>query len=150
MSHSTLPEDVKWEDFGWGEESDLAGTWRTSTKLIEEIIKEAKALGFEFYTTAELAGIATFIDKNLERCIRQHLHNPNVKWITISELSSIKELDLSGQNISNLDGLQYLTNLEKVNLYDNSIVDYRLLDRLSKLKEIRINNDHIESKTGTY
>ncbi|SFD17562.1 polysaccharide deacetylase family protein [Bacillus sp. UNCCL81] len=150
MSHSTLPEDIKWEDFGWGEESDLAGTWRTSTKLIEEIIKEAKALGFEFYTTAELAGIATFIDKNLERCIRQHLHNPNVKWITISELSSIKEIDLSGQNISNLDGLQYLTNLEKVNLYDNSIVDYRLLDRLSKLKEIKINNDHIESKTGTY
>ncbi|PGM59102.1 polysaccharide deacetylase family protein [Bacillus sp. AFS053548] len=150
MSHSILPEDVKWVDFGWGEESELAGTWRTSPKMIEEIIKEAKSLGLEFYTTAEIAGIATFIDRNLERCIRQQLHNPNVKWITISELSSIKELDLSGQNISNLDGVQYLSNLEKINLYGNNISDYRLLERLSKLKEIKINNDQIEAKTGTF
>lgn len=148
MSHSTLPEDVKWDDFGWGEESNIAGTWRTSTKMIEEIIKEAKALDLEFYTTAEIAGVATFIDQNLERCIRKSLQNPNVKWITISELSWIKELDLSGQNISNLDGLQYLSNLERINLNDNNITDYRLLDRLSKLKEIKINNDQIESKTG--
>ncbi|PEL07022.1 polysaccharide deacetylase family protein [Bacillus sp. AFS017336] len=149
MSHSILPEDVNWEDFGWGEESNLAGSWRTSTKMIKEIINEAKDLGLEFYTTAEIAGIATFIDQNLEHCIRQHLPNPNVKWITISELSLIKELDLSGQNISNLDGLQYLTNLEKINLIDNNITDYRLLNRLSKLKETYINNEQIESKTGS-
>ncbi|MFF3022044.1 polysaccharide deacetylase family protein [Gottfriedia sp. NPDC057948] len=148
MSHSILPEDVKWKDFGWGEESELAGTWRTSPKMIEEIIKEAKALGLEFYTTAEIAGVATFIDHNLENSIRQHLHDPKVKWISISELSSIKELDLSGQNISNLDGIQYLTNLERINLCDNKITDFRLLDRLGKLKEININNDQIESKTG--
>ncbi|PFH85604.1 polysaccharide deacetylase family protein [Bacillus sp. AFS088145] len=149
MSHSILPEEVRWEDFGWGEESNFAGTWRTSPNMIEVIIKEARKLGFEFYTTAEIAGVATFIDPNLERCIRNQLINPNVKWITISELNSIKEIDLSGQNITNLDGIQYLSNLEKINLSNNQITDYRLLNRLSKLKEIYGDNDQISSKTGT-
>lgn len=149
MCHSILPEEENWEDFGWGSESIPAGEWRTSPKMIEGIIQEARKLGMEFYTTAELAGVATFIDKNLENCIRKQLLNPNEKWISISELKSIKELDLSGQNISNLDGIQYLSNLERINLIDNQITDFRLLEKLENLKEIEIGNEKVSSRTGS-
>ena len=60
--HSILPDEVKWDEFGWGgEEAKIAGNWRTSPKTIRTIIKEARSNGFEFYTTSEIAGVASFI-----------------------------------------------------------------------------------------
>ncbi|MEH7130440.1 polysaccharide deacetylase family protein [Neobacillus drentensis] len=147
MCHSLIPEEINWKDFGWGEESFAAGEWRISPKVIKEIIHEAKKLDLEFYTTAEIAGVATFIDENLERCVRQYLTNPNEHWISISELSLIRELDLSGKNITNLDGLQYFINLEKLNLKDNNITDFRILEKLNKLNDLdKTNNPLFNNK----
>jgi len=147
MCHSILPENIKWESFGWGEKSLEDGQWRVSPKMIQFIINEAKKLDMEFYTTSEIAGVATFIDRNLERCIRKQISNPDTQWISISELSSIKELDLSCSNISSLDGIQYFTNLERLCLKDNNITDFRLLEKLSMLKELDIRNNPNNSKT---
>jgi hypothetical protein len=140
MCHSLLPEEINWKDFGWGEESQAAGIWRISPKTIQEIINEARKLDLEFYTTAEIAGVATFIDKNLEKCIRQNISNPNDNWISIKELSMIKELDLSDKNITNLNGMQYFINLEKLNLMNNDISDYRILKKLNKLRDLKIDS----------
>ncbi|MGO4496767.1 polysaccharide deacetylase family protein [Paenibacillus sp. 2RAB27] len=134
--HSILPEEAVWEDSGWGWEK--AGEWRISPKTLQTFINEAKKNDMEFYTTSEIAGVATFIDRNLEKCIREHISNPIEPWVKISDLSSIKELDLSNKNISNLDGLQYLVNLEKINLSNNNIADLRLLKKLPKLKDINL------------
>ncbi|WML25160.1 polysaccharide deacetylase family protein [Neobacillus sp. OS1-33] len=142
MCHSLIPEEINWKYFGWGEDSNAAGEWRISPKVIKEIIGEAKKLDLEFYTTAEIAGVATFIDKNLENCARKHILNSDGPWISISELSMIKELDLSGKNISNLDGIQYFVNLEKLNLKDNNISDFRILEKLKKLKDFELSNNH--------
>jgi Leucine-rich repeat (LRR) protein len=136
MCHSLIPEEINWKDFGWGEDSLAAGEWRISPKVIQEIIDEAKKLDLGFYTTAEIAGIATFIDRNLESCVREQISNTDDPWISISELSMIKELDLSRKNISNLDGLQYFINLEKLNLKDNHISDFRILEKLNKLNDL--------------
>ncbi|NHM29279.1 polysaccharide deacetylase family protein [Neobacillus terrae] len=136
MCHSLIPEEINWKDFGWGEDSLAAGEWRISPKVIQEIIDEAKKLDLEFYTTAEIAGIATFIDKNLEICVREYISNPDDPWISISELSMIRELDLSRKNIYNLDGMQYFINLEKLNLKDNHISDFRILEKLNNLKDL--------------
>jgi peptidoglycan/xylan/chitin deacetylase (PgdA/CDA1 family) len=133
--HSILPEDINWNDFGWGEESIKSGTWRTTPKTIQLIIEEAKRNGMEFYTTSELAGVATFIDDNFEKAVRNLITKP-AKWISISELLKIKELDLCGRNITNLDGIQYFQNLEVINISNNNITDTRLLDKLPKLKRI--------------
>jgi peptidoglycan/xylan/chitin deacetylase (PgdA/CDA1 family) len=146
MCHSIIPDEVKWEEFGWGEESMEAGEWRTSPNTIQAIIDEAKKAGMEFYTTAEIAGVATFIDRNLEKCVREYISNPKVQWISIFELSMINELDLSGKYISNLDGLQYFTNLEKLYIGDNNISDFRLIERLPKLKDVRISNSKITAE----
>jgi peptidoglycan/xylan/chitin deacetylase (PgdA/CDA1 family) len=142
MCHSLIPEEINWKDFGWGDNSSAAGEWRISPKVIQEIIDEAKKLDLEFYTTAEIAGVATFIDKNLESCVREHISNHDDLWIPISKLSMIKELDLSGKNITNLDGIQYLINLEKLNLNNNNISDSRILKKLNKLKDVEHTSIH--------
>ena len=141
MCHSILPEDVAWEEFGW--ENDYSGVdwWRISPNRLLEIINLGRKHDMEFYTTAELAGAATFIDPNLERAVRKHLEDPSVKWISINELSTLKEIDLSHMKISNLDGIQYLLNLEKLNLGNNKISDFRLLEKLPKLKEVKLNRN---------
>ncbi len=138
--HSILPDDVNWEEFGW-KMSPEAAKWRTSTKLIKAIIDEARKNELEFYTTSEIAGVATFIDQNFERSIRGIMSEPSAKWISISDLISIKELDLSNKMISNLDGIQYFVNLEKLNLSHNNLTDFRLLEKLPKLKEVDITSN---------
>jgi len=148
MCHSILPENINWEEFGWGDESNAAGEWKISPNVIQEIIIEAKKIGMEFYTTSEIAGVATFIDPNLEKCVRKKISNPLDRWISISELGKIKELDLSSQNISNLDGIQYFTNLERVDLSNNNITDFRLIEKLNNLKVININNNPRSSTTS--
>lgn len=145
--HSLLPEDVNWGDFGWGEESKKSGTWRIAPEVIKTIIDKARKIGLEFYTTSEIADVATFIDPNLEKCIRKLISNPSAQWIAISELSLIKELDLSSKEISNLSGIQYLINLESLNLSKNNITDFRILEKLSKLKDINIKDNPARENT---
>ncbi|MDR7000617.1 leucine-rich repeat domain-containing protein [Neobacillus niacini] len=139
--HSILPKEFDWDVYGWGKEAKKSGTWRITPQMIQTIINEAREIGLEFYTTSEIAGIATFIDHNFEKCIRELISNPSLKWIPLSELSPIVELDLSNQGISNLDGIQYCVNLEKLHLGGNNITDFRLLKKLPKLKKINFGND---------
>ncbi|MEH7130441.1 polysaccharide deacetylase family protein [Neobacillus drentensis] len=138
MCHSLIPDEINWNDFQWGEDSRESGEWRISPEIIQEIINEARRLDLEFYTTAEIAGVATFIDNNFERCVREVISNTDDPWIAISDLSMKKELNLSGKNISNLDGIQYFINLEKLNLKDNDISDFRILNKLTKLKHLEL------------
>jgi peptidoglycan/xylan/chitin deacetylase (PgdA/CDA1 family) len=144
MCHSILPEEINWDDFGWGQGAKEAGEYRISPKMIQAIIREARKNDLAFYTTAEIAGVATFIDPNLERCIREQLQIPAEKWISISELKSVRELDLSNQAICHLGGIEYFLNLEKLNLKDNLVTDPRLLTQLPKLKSLDIENNPIQ------
>lgn len=135
--HSILPDSVQWDDFNWGTKAESAGNWRISPKTLQLIINEARKMDMPFYTTSEAAGVATFIDRNFENCVRKQLKNPLTKWITINKLHSIKTLNISNQNIMNLDGIQYFQNLESLDLSHNQISDFRLLDSLPKLNDIR-------------
>ncbi|GGH81631.1 peptidoglycan/xylan/chitin deacetylase (PgdA/CDA1 family) [Pullulanibacillus pueri] len=134
--HSVLEDNINWHDFDFGEEGEDAGQYRISPETLSYIIKEAKKKNLEFYTTSEIAGIATFIDENFENHVRDILSIPSDQWIKISDLISIKELDLSNKEINNLDGLQYFLNLEKLDISNNDINDLRLVERLPKLKNI--------------
>ncbi|MEH7225925.1 polysaccharide deacetylase family protein [Bacillus sp. JJ1566] len=130
--HSILPDEVNWEIYGWPM-TEHERKWRTSPRVIQYIINEAKKLGLEFYTTAELSGVATFIDRNFEKYVRNLLSKEPDEWILLSDLTSIKELDLSNQQINNLDGIQYFTSLEKLNITNSCITDSRLLEKLPNL-----------------
>ncbi|WP_462411184.1 polysaccharide deacetylase family protein [Neobacillus sp. Marseille-QA0830] len=135
MCHSILPDECIWDDFGWGKESEIAGKYRVSPRILKEIIHEVKSNDMEFYTLAEVAGVATFIDRKLEMGIRDILSCQD-DWVMIKDLVYLKELDLSNQGIHNLDGIQYCLELESIDLRGNDIEDYRLLKKLPKLKRI--------------
>ncbi len=135
MCHSILPDDISWNDFGWGKESKASGEYRISPSIIQDIIIEAKKNDMEFYTLAEVSGVATFIDSKFEDYIRENICTPN-GWILIKSLTQVKEMDLSNRGICNLDGIQYFLGLEKIDLRGNNIKDFRLLDKLPNLKKI--------------
>lgn len=146
--HSILPEKIKGKSYENEEKASKWGTWRVTPELIQVIINETRKNGMEFYTTAELAGVATFIDKKLEASIREKIVNPFTRWISIKELQDIKELNLSNKGISNLDGIQYLLNLEKLDLRNNNLSDISLLDKLPNLKEADISNNPVDKKSN--
>lgn len=154
MCHSILPDDVNWEEFGWGEESRVPGEYRTSPRRLQAIISEARKLELKFYTTAEIAGVATFIDRHFECYVREKVLNTTDKWIMINDLHAIKTLDLSDVNVTNLDGIQYFINLEKLNLGNHNIKDLRLLERLPRLKVVgmpsRLNKEPISENYREY
>jgi Leucine-rich repeat (LRR) protein len=77
--------------------------------------------------------------------VREQITNPKAKWIPISELIEITELDLSNRNIANLDGIQYFLNLESLNLANNQIKNFRLLEKLPKLSNLNIENNSIQT-----
>lgn len=145
MCHSILPEEISWEDFGWGDDNAGVSWWRTSPNTLKEIINEARMYGMEFYRTSEIAGVATFIDPSFEKTVREILKT-NEQWVTISDLTIIKELDLSDKNVTNLDGIQYFLNLEKITLDKLNVTNYRLLEKLPKLKDIYVKNEYLKNK----
>ncbi|WEG11502.1 polysaccharide deacetylase family protein [Pullulanibacillus sp. KACC 23026] len=134
--HSVLPKHIDWDSFDYGEEALDAGKYRITPETLEFVIKEAKKNDLEFYTTAEIVGVATFIDRNFEKHIRKLLTISNDRWILIKDLLKIKELDLSNQDITNLDGIQYFLNLETLVINLNYIKDLRLLNKLQNLKHV--------------
>lgn len=146
MCHSILPENVEWNSFNWGKDSEKDSKYRITPDDLNTIIKEAKKIGLEFYTLSEIAGVATFIDKNFENRVRKLLNMPKAshKWIYIKDLVSIKELDLSSAQLSNLAGIEYFINLEKLNLKNNKIRNIQLIEKLEKLKFVDIRNNLIE------
>ncbi|MGE8204574.1 polysaccharide deacetylase family protein [Heyndrickxia sp. NPDC080065] len=141
--HSILPENVNRDHIGKGKKAEKWGNWRVSPELIQRIIDIGRKYDMEFYTTSEIAGIATFIDYNFERAVREKISNPD-RWIDIADLTKVKELDLSNKGISNLDGLEYFLNVEKLNLSNNSISDFRLLKKLPKLKHVNTENNSLD------
>lgn len=144
--HSILPEVSIGMNKAEDGKADKWGKWRISPAAIQAIIEEARQLDLEFYTTSEIAGIAAFIDHELEKSIRENLEKPFAKRMKISELSKIRELDLSNKGISNLDGLEYFINIEKLDLSHNHISDFRLLKKLPKLNQVNIEHNYPELK----
>jgi len=143
--HSILPENFNSDSDQIEEQYKRWGNWKISPNTIQEIICEAKKIDLEFYTTSEIAGIATFSDPNLEHAARENLTLHDEQWISIRDLMNIKELDLSNKRISNLDGIQYFLGLEKLDLSDNQISDFKLLKKLPRLKQLNIANNALLS-----
>ncbi len=65
----------------------------------------------------------------------------------LDKLTNLKWLDLSENfNIENVKGLESLKSLKYVNLYSNKVADISLLNNLKKLKEVNIAHNQISIK----
>jgi len=80
---------------------------------------------------------ANIPDANLEATIRDALDQPE-GMLTAADLAILTSLDASEQNISNLTGLEYCTNLTTLYLSTNQISDISALQNLTSLTVLRL------------
>lgn len=80
---------------------------------------------------------------NLENTLRDVLKKPTGA-ITIADMESLpKSLDLGEKNISNIEGLQYATNVTYLRLANNNITDLSPLSNLTELRTLYAFNNKI-------
>jgi Leucine-rich repeat (LRR) protein len=65
--------------------------------------------------------------------------------ITETDLASLDHLEIDGgvNNVSNLTGIEMLSNLETLNIHDTDISDISLLSNLTKLTSLRVESNNI-------
>ncbi|WP_432663353.1 leucine-rich repeat domain-containing protein [Wukongibacter baidiensis] len=92
-------------------------------------------------------GSIKFSDTNLELAIREIINKPQGE-ILLKDVENIKKLHVNKKNISNLEGIQYLTNLEELFLKENSITDITHLAGLEKLKALNLWKNNVRDITS--
>ena len=94
--------------------------------------------------------VVRFEDNNLEQSIRQNLRIVEGEILN-RQLNRITILDLSGQSISNLAGIENLQNLKILNLSRNRIEDISTIRNLVHLERLNLSNNfirHIDALSG--
>lgn len=86
----------------------------------------------------------SFDDKNLNNVIKESLQKDT---FTEKDLNSITHLNASNKNISNINGLDKLTNLTYLNLGNNQISNINILKSLTKLEYLNISQNDITDIT---
>jgi len=116
-------------------------TWVIVTKNASGLSTASKGATF----TVDMGPMVTFTNPKLEALVRSILNLPAGPIYT-SELSRITSIEnnwpSSNMMLSNLDGLQYLTNLATLDLVGNNITDLSPLKGLH-LKSVDLSYNHI-------
>jgi hypothetical protein len=90
-----------------------------------------------------------FSDSNLETAIRVKINKPAPTPITIADLQNITgDLNLSSTTVSNLNGLQYCTNITSLEIAGTAqLTDLTPLAGLTKLKSLSLNSGTLTNLT---
>ena len=83
-----------------------------------------------------------FSDQNLESIIRKTIEKPDGP-IRKTDLMELTKLDAENQNITDLRGIEYCTNLYWLNLDGNQIEDINPLANLTELRVLNLSNNQI-------
>jgi large repetitive protein len=91
---------------------------------------------------AVFASCVDFPDEAVEVAIRAAIEKPTGELDT-SDLMGLVALSANGQNITNLEGMQYCVNLSTLSLRENQIVDITPLTGLLNLVELHLDDNEI-------
>lgn len=83
-------------------------------------------------------------DQNLEKIIREKVGKYSSELL-LEDLRDITSLDLNEREISNVEGIQYLFNLNELNLSNNGVKNIDPVKNLIHLKSLYLNNNEIEN-----
>jgi internalin A len=89
-------------------------------------------MSFNIYGIMVLSRIE---DNNLRRAVEAKMKEQDIK-IDREGVLQLKELDVSGMNVKNLNGIGLLMNLKKLIIKDNRIIDLSPITELRKLEEL--------------
>jgi Leucine-rich repeat (LRR) protein len=85
-----------------------------------------------------------FADINLEKAVREAIKRPEGEMYK-NDLTEILSLNADGRNISSLEGIENLTNINSLSLAKNYIVDITPLCILDKLSYLNLYNNRVKS-----
>ncbi|MBU0898502.1 MAG: hypothetical protein KJ613_01665 [Nanoarchaeota archaeon] len=88
--------------------------------------------------------IVNFLDSNLEQAIRDAIGKPSGD-IVKNDLTGLTVLSAEGLNITNLEGLQYCTDLKNLYMNVNNVVDISPLENLNNLLFIALGDNRISN-----
>lgn len=86
-----------------------------------------------------------FADANLENAVRDELGITAPTPITGTDMETMGELFAYDQNISNIQGLQYATNLTRLSLYWGQISDISAVSGLTNLTSLSLSSNQISN-----
>jgi len=93
---------------------------------------------------ASSGSIVSFPDANLQAVVREAINKPTGD-IYQSDLASLTILHANNKGISNLEGLEYCTNLTWLDISTNEITDISPLSDLVNLQNVSLNNNQISN-----
>ena len=109
------------------------------------------AVIFSSWLNVASAQVVNIPDPNLEAALRELFEANNVlgpnEPITREHMALILSVDLRGQNIKDLTGLEYATNIEALGISFNQISDLRPLRRLTQLVVLEVFRNQISDLT---
>ena len=89
---------------------------------------------FGMTVSAQDVKVVQIPDKNLEQAIREEIGIPDTIPLTPSHMKMLKRLVANERSITDLTGLEYATNLERLHLgYNNQLSDIRPITQLTNL-----------------
>lgn len=119
-------------------------------------IADGTKINFNITTSTSAVETLLFEDSNLDKAIYEYLSNklgknsyiaraPYIINITQSEISNVKELDISSKEIKNLKGISNFSNLENLNTSNNKISNDSEIKYLTKLKTLNCSNNELNN-----
>jgi len=107
-------------------------------------IRAALALAILLITISlpAIAVVVNFPDPGLEAAIRDAIGKPTGD-ILDSDLVGLSLLNASERSISNLEGIQYCSDLRRLNMRNNQIADISALSSLTNLTDLWMSNNQI-------
>lgn len=86
--------------------------------------------------------MVTFVDKKLEQVVRDTINKPT-GTLYKSDVVKITELNAIHRDIVDINGIQYLTNLEKLYLGNNDVSDISPLKGMTKLQTLLLSRNEL-------
>ena len=84
-----------------------------------------------------------FSDPNLDQAVHDSLGIPAEQKVVASDLRNLTVFDISQQNITNLEGLQYAVNLTQLTANGNAIADLTPIAHLGHLRTLYLSDNEI-------
>jgi len=92
----------------------------------------------------DTTGIINFPDPNLQSCIFNQMSGGNPGYvITKKAAAQVTSLSCPSYNISNLEGLQYFTAIQQLNLSGNRLIDGTYFTRLPTLHSLNVSGNQL-------
>ncbi len=106
---------------------------------------QSRGVNVELYSTAVQSDAVSIPDPNLRNAVEQVLRKARGATITVADMATLQTLYATRDDISNLTGLEYATNLRELGLEANSISDISPLAGLTNLLFLHLRNNSISN-----